>query len=224
MVESKPTVVITGISGYIGLHILKVFLEDGSFRVRGTVRSKTEQKLMPIKLALGDALFSQLEIVEADLLKADSLTKAIEGCTYVVHSASPCVIKNPENADVLVKPAVEGTLAVVRACHANKVKRLVVTSSTSAVRNVRPENKPHVLTEEVWSDIEYMQNNYYFLSKTLAEKAAWNFLNELPEGERFELVTLLPSMVVGKPLDNHQFTSGEVIHKFFTGEYPNLNI
>ena len=91
MVESslKPLVVITGISGYIGLYVVRDFLQTGSFRVRGTIRGKNEAKIKPIREAMGEALFEQLEIVEADLLDADSLGKAIEGATYVVHTASP---------------------------------------------------------------------------------------------------------------------------------------
>lgn len=131
---------------------------------------------------MGESLFQELEIAEADLLDADSLGKAIEGATYVVHTASPFPVKNPKNADVLVKPAVEGTMAVCRACHAHKVKRLVVTSSVAAIMGQRPENLNKILTEEHWSDEEYQRtSSAYALSKTLAEKAAWNFLKELPE-------------------------------------------
>jgi nucleoside-diphosphate-sugar epimerase len=78
MVESsKPLVVITGVSGFIGLHVLRDFLLDGTFTVRGTVRGLNEDKLRPIKSAVGENLFSQLEIVEANLLDSQSLAKAI---------------------------------------------------------------------------------------------------------------------------------------------------
>ena len=91
MVESsiKPLVVITGISGYLGLYVVRDFLQDGNFRVRGTIRGKNDAKIKPIQEAVGEALFEQLEIVEADLLNADSLALAIQGATYVVHTASP---------------------------------------------------------------------------------------------------------------------------------------
>ena len=65
---------ITGISGYIGLFVLREFLRNGNFRVRGTIRNKNEAKIKPIREAVGEALFEQLEIVEADLLNADSLS------------------------------------------------------------------------------------------------------------------------------------------------------
>ena len=104
------------------------------------------------------------------MLDAESLSHAIKGATYVVHTASPFPLKNPKNADELVKPAVEGTMAVCRACHANRVKRLVVTSSCAAVMDRKPEERLSVYTEENWSDVEYQRTtSAYSLSKTLAE-------------------------------------------------------
>jgi nucleoside-diphosphate-sugar epimerase len=130
-----------------------------------------------------------------------------------VHTASPLPFKNPKNADELVKPAVEGTMAVCRACHSYKVKRLVVTSSVAAVMEQRPENRPLTWTEEHWSDPEYqLTTSPYFLSKTLAEQAAWNYLKDLPDEEKFEMVTINPSLVIGKPLHTHDgFASGEIV-------------
>ena len=92
MVESslKPLVVITGISGYIGLYVVRDFLQTGNFRVRGTIRGKNKSKIKPIIEAVGEALFEQLEIRETNLLDANSLGKANKGATYVVHTASPC--------------------------------------------------------------------------------------------------------------------------------------
>jgi dihydroflavonol-4-reductase len=119
------------------------------------VRGICEDKVRPIREAVGETLFNQLEIVEADLLNAESLANAIKGATYVVHTASPFPLKQPKNADELVRPAVDGTLAVCRACHANKVKRLVITSSCAAVMDVKPENAQPLYNEENWSDTEH---------------------------------------------------------------------
>ena len=85
----KPLVTLTGITGYIGAETCLQFLKDGGFRVRGTVRDKTnEAKLAPIREAFGE-LFEQLELVEADLMNEESLITACAGSTYVVHLASP---------------------------------------------------------------------------------------------------------------------------------------
>jgi nucleoside-diphosphate-sugar epimerase len=82
-------VLITGISGFIGSQVCNYFLKDGGYTVRGTVRDKNnEEKIAPLKKAFGDD-FDKIELRNADLLDADSLDKAIEGATYVVHTASP---------------------------------------------------------------------------------------------------------------------------------------
>ena len=226
MVEtsSKPVVTITGISGFIGMYVVRDFLQDGGFTVRGTVRGKTEEKVAPIKEAMGE-LYEQLEIVEADLLNPESLADAIAGSTFVVHTASPFPLKNPKNADELIKPAVEGTLAVMKACHKHGVKRLVITSSCAAIMDQRPENRKPIYNCDDWSDLEYqMTTNVYSRSKTMAERAAWNFIKELPEAEKFELVTICPSFVVGRALHYKAFTSGEIVTKMFTGEFPVMKI
>ena len=116
MVESAlPIVTVTGVTGYIGSHCAKILLESGKYKVRGTVRSKTnEGKIAPIREALG-ANFNQLELVEADLLNEASLIEALSGSTYVLHVASPFVLEQPKDENELIKPAVEGTLAVMKA-------------------------------------------------------------------------------------------------------------
>ncbi len=127
----KPVTTITGVSGFIGSRVCLDFLLSGEFHVRGTVRdAKNEAKLAPLRKAFGE-YFDKLELVEADLLDASSLSKAIAGSTYVVHTASP--FNFSANEDDLVKPAVEGTLAVLKACSASAVKRLILTSSCVAI-------------------------------------------------------------------------------------------
>lgn len=141
MESSKKKVVITGITGFLGSQVCNLFLKDGGFDVWGTVRDKhNEAKLAPLKLAFGEEAFSRLELVEADLLKPESLDKAIEGCDYVIHTASPCPIEDPKNEDVLIRPAVEGTLAVVHAAQKHHVKRVVITSSVAAIMGQTPAN------------------------------------------------------------------------------------
>ena len=135
MVEStKPVVTITGITGYVGSQVCLAFLKSGNYTVRGTVRDKSsEKRIAPIRKAFGE-YFDQLELVEADLLNEDSLIAGIAGSTYVVHTASPVKVSGAvKDEDVLLKPAVNGTLAVMKGCQAAKVKRVVITSSTSTI-------------------------------------------------------------------------------------------
>ena len=141
MVESsKKKVVITGITGFLGSHVCDYFLKDGSFEVRGTVRDKNnETKLAPLRKAFGEN-FNKLELVEADLLKPETIDEAIKGCDYVIHTASPFPIEEPKDENVLIRPAVEGTLAAVKAAHKYKVKRIVITSSVAAIMGQKEEN------------------------------------------------------------------------------------
>jgi nucleoside-diphosphate-sugar epimerase len=221
MVEStKKKVVITGISGFLGSQVCDMFLKDGTFTVRGTVRDKNnEKKLAPLRKAFGEK-FSELELVEADLLKPETLDLAIAGCDFVVHTASPFPLEAPKDENVLIKPAVEGTMAVMRAAHRHKVKRVVVTSSCAAVMVKAPGTHQEVFNENDWSDVKTA--GPYEKSKTLAEKAAWDFVNGLPDGEKIELVTINPVLILGPSIIAGDFSSGQVIKKIMTGEFPGM--
>jgi dihydroflavonol-4-reductase len=153
---SKPKVLITGVSGYLGSFICQTFLEHGGFDVWGTVRDKSnESKIKPLRVEYGnDLVFSRLDLVEADLLNEDSILAAAEGCDYIVHTASPVCDLNAvfENEEDVIKPAVGGTLAIMKAAHKNKVKKVVITSSIAAIVGGN-EGSGKSLTEEDWTDI-----------------------------------------------------------------------
>ena len=140
--------------------------------------NKNEAKIAPLRKAFGE-YFDQLELVDADLLDAESITKAIAGSTYVVHTASPFYF--PENDDDVIKPAVDGTIAVMHACSASgSVKRCVITSSCAAVVNLAASDKPNIKTgfynETHWSNPKRKEGlGGYPKSKTLAEQAAWKY-------------------------------------------------
>lgn len=105
------------------------------------------------------------------------MIKAIEGSTYIVHTASPFPIEKPKDEFVLIKPAVEGTLAVMKAAQLNKVKRVVITSSVAAI--YKPSNSGQTkFSEKDWTDVRIA--TAYEKSKTLAESAAWDFVSNLP--------------------------------------------
>lgn len=153
MESTKPLVVITGISGYLGSQVCRSFLADGSYRIRGTVRDKNNAKKMePLKKAFGEVGFNSIEFVECDLLKPASLEKAIEGCDFLVHTASPISLKIPKDEMELIRPAVEGTLTALRAAHKNRIKRVVVTSSVAAIMMHTNETSKPLYTEQDWSD------------------------------------------------------------------------
>ena len=117
------------------------------------MRSKTnEAKVKPLRVAFGD-YFDQLKLVEADLLNEESLRAACEGADYIVHTASPFPLANPRDESEVIKPAVDGTLSILRAARDNKVKKLVITSSIAAIMMPADEHKKEVLTEEDWTDV-----------------------------------------------------------------------
>mmetsp|Transcript_1903 Transcript_1903/g.3301 ORF Transcript_1903/g.3301 Transcript_1903/m.3301 type:complete len:156 (+) Transcript_1903:209-676(+) len=152
--------------------VCKMYLEDGSYRVRGTVRStKNPKKIDPLKNAFGSH-FDKLELVEADLNDKESLIKACQGAKYIVHTASPFPLVAPKNEDDVVKPAVNGTLAILEAAKLNKVKKVVITSSCVSIYVTNDRSKVD-FTRDDWSDPAICSP--YEKSKTLAERAAWDF-------------------------------------------------
>lgn len=135
-ITDEDMILVTGASGYIATHIVKQLLDKG-YRVRGTVRSlKNEKKVAPLR-SLSDKAKArfEIELVEADLIDEKSWLAAVNGCTYVIHTASPFPTGVPRDENELVRPAVDGTLNVLRACvqDGSRVKRVVLTSSTAAV-------------------------------------------------------------------------------------------
>lgn len=219
MTTDKPLVTITGVTGYLGSHCSLLFLQSGKYRVRGTVRSKSDpSKLDPLRRGLGD-LFDELELVEADLLNKDSIVEAVSGSTYVIHTASPFVL-GVKSEDDIVKPAVQGTLAVMEGCKAAKsVKRVVLTSSIAAIFHCSPENHPEgsLFDENSWSEVDLPGQDLYVKSKTLAEKAAWDFVKSLPENEKMELVVICPGLIFGPFWQTKDFTSAVFMRDILTG-------
>ena len=218
---------ITGSSGYIGSHVTLQFLQDGTYRVRGTVRDLENQaKIDPIRQAFGEELFGQLELVQADLNDEDSMTRAIEGATYVVHIASPLQVYQTE--EEFVRPAVNGTLAILRACKANGVRRFVMTSSIASCMYPSESDRPEsgIIDASIWSEVKSNPQGFYQFyqnSKILAEKAAWDYQQSLPESERFEITTILPSFIMGPNLRAEWFASCDWLIRLMTGKLVQIS-
>ena len=211
MMEESDLVLVSGASGFVACHVVQQ-LQQAGYRVRGTVRSlKNEAKVKPIRELCPDAAHP-IELVEADLLDADSWPKAVEGCTYVIHTASPVAL-GPVDEEPLIKGALGGTLNVLEAVKAtSSVKRVVLTSSTVAVSGgmAVPDAS---YSEKDFPDPMTTEMDPYSKSKILAERAAWDFV----KGASFELAVVNPSFIVGPPLHSGEGLSTNIIKGLIDG-------
>ncbi|WP_280378785.1 SDR family oxidoreductase [Nocardia wallacei] len=198
-------VLVTGVSGYLAGHVVAELLAHG-YRVRGTARAVTAE--------LADRL-PEVELVAADLGDDAGWAQAAAGCRYVVHTASPFPPGAPDHEDELVRPAVDGTLRVLRAAAAaGTVRRVVLTSSIAAVRVGHPDR---VCTEADWSEVAVC--DAYEKSKILAERAAWEFARE---NEGVELVAINPGMILGPVRHPAVGTSVAAVQMVLSGAMPGV--
>ncbi len=211
------TVLVTGGTGFIGLHCLQQLLDKG-YKVRTTLRSESRKQEVMEAMKKHSSNCENLEFFIADLLNDDGWKEAVEGSKYVLHVASPFFLGEPENEDVFIKPAVEGTLRVLKACADSEVQKVVLTSSFAAVGYGHPREK-EVYTEEDWSSVDG-EISPYAKSKTLAEKAAWDFVENLEESKKFELTVINPVAVTGPMLTSDIGSSNDFLLKLISGSMP----
>ena len=211
------TVLVTGGTGFIGLHCLQQLLDKG-YKVRTTLRSESRKQEVLDAMKKHASNIENLEFFIADLLNDDGWKEAVEGSKYVLHVASPFFLGEPENEDVFIKPAVEGTLRVLKACADSEVQKVVLTSSFAAVGYGHPREK-EVYTEEDWSSVDG-EISPYAKSKTLAEKAAWEFVENLEESKKFELTVINPVAVTGPMLTSDIGSSNDFLLKLISGSMP----
>jgi dihydroflavonol-4-reductase len=143
----------------------------------------------------------------------------------VAHVASPVTVGEPKDEYEVIRPAVEGTLSVLRACRKHKVKRVVMTSSIAAIENVRHEDEPedNTFNEGHVSDPDRPEGmSAYYKSKCLAESAAWMYVDKLPDSEKIDLTVINPGFMVGPSLVAGDFPSGKVISKIMMSKFPGI--
>jgi dihydroflavonol-4-reductase len=210
-------VLVTGGSGFIGSHCLLQLLAAGH-EVRTTVRDlKRESDVRAMIKQGGGAANGRLSFVSADLEKDAGWAEAVAGCEFVLHVASPFPASVPKNADDLVVPAREGSLRVLRAARAAGVKRVVLTSSFAAIGyGQEPRQTP--FDETNWTNPDASDVQPYVKSKTLAERAAWDFMAS--EGGNLELSVVNPVAVFGPVLGPDYSTSILLIQRLMDGGMP----
>lgn len=216
-------VLVTGATGFIAQHCMLQLLDAG-FLVRGTARTtgraaEIASILSPHLSALGlDLLQREFDVVVADLTSDDGWDAAVGDCRFVLHVASPLPRGAAKNDDELVVPARDGTLRVLRAAHVAGVERVVLTSSVSAI--VYGNDRSKTFDESDWSNVQGRRIGAYDKSKTLAERAAWTFMNELDVDASMELVVINPGLVLGPLLTSDWGTSGELVKRIIEHDVP----
>lgn len=212
-------VVVTGISGFVASHIAVQLLEAG-YHVRGTVRdpARSEPTRRAI-LAAARVPEHALEFAQADLTEDAGWQAAVAGARFVVHTASPLPVETPHDEDELIVPAREGTLRVLRAAAAASVERVVLTSSIAAMIGDRSASATPI-GAETWTDPEAPRLRAYVRSKTLAERAAWDFVRSTPGAP--ELVTINPGAIIGPVIVPRLGTSNRIVEQVLAGGLPAL--
>ena len=204
--KSKP-VMVTGATGFVAGWLVKKLLEEG-ITVHAAVRNPDKTEKLKYLNAIADKSKGSIKYFKSDLLQEGSYAEAMEGCELVYHTASPFVIDVNDPQKELIDPAKLGTRNVLE--QANKtasVKRVVVTSSCAAIYgdNRDLKNTPNnIFTEDIWNTTSSIEYGAYSYSKTLAEQEAWK-INKAQN--RWDLVVINPSLVMGPAINPHAVTS-----------------
>jgi len=215
-----PIALITGASGYIAKHTVLRFLNAG-YTVRGSVRhiARGDEVRAAVAPHVDDTvdLDDRLEFVALDLDSDAGWDDALAGVDVLVHMASPFPIAQPKDENELIRPAVDGTLRALRAAKANGVNRVILTSSAAAITGgpARPNGS---FDETDWTDVDQPGLTPYIKSKTLAERAAWDFVRD--EAPDMRLTAINPVFVLGAPLDENYSSSLEVIERVVGAKDP----
>lgn len=217
----KTKVLLTGITGFLGSHTAIQLLEKG-YEVIGTLRS--ENRIEAIKKVIGKHIknVDNLKFAVADLNNSHVWDNLMQGVDYVQHIASPFPRTLPKNDDELVVPAKNGVQNILEAAARNKVKRVVLTSSTAAIVYGKEKSKRNgTFNEENWTDENNLKDTTpYFRSKTIAEKLAWDFLKNSQNG--LELSVVCPGAILGPVLEEDFGTSANIVIKLLDGSTPAL--
>lgn len=208
-------ILLTGISGFIAKHCAVELLRAG-YRVRGTVRDLTKADKVRATLAKHCDI-SRLEFAEVNLLSDKGWAEASSGVWGVLHVASPFIIETPMDENELIRPAVDGTMRALKAAIAAGAKRFIQTSSIAAVMAGHGgRTKP--FTEDDWTIVDGPHVSAYEKSKTLAERAAREYLASTKADIHYASVN--PGFVLGPLLDSDYGASAQVIQMFMKGKYP----
>ena len=207
-------VLVTGATGYIGLHCIHQLLNQG-YAVNGSVRSPERKNEIFEALKNHNTPTENLNIFVFDLNDDEGWDEGMEGCDYLLHVASPIALES-HSEDFFVKPAVAGVKRALKFAKKHGIKKVVLTSSVAAIFHGM-ELKEYY-DENDWSDPENPSIDHYSKSKTLAERAAWDFVES--EDHPFELAVINPALVIGRSLTGDLGESNKAIEMVVTGKMP----
>ena len=213
------TVLLTGASGYIAKHIAVQLLNAG-FAVRASLRNldRADEVRAAVQPHVNGPLGDRLSFVALDLEQDAGWDVALTGVDVLMHTASPFPLSQPKDPADLIRPAVQGALRALRAAKAAGVNRVVLTSSVAAVAGGPLPPGKAAFDETDWTDPNAPGTSAYTRSKTLAERAAWDFVRDT--APQMQLTTINPVLVVGPPLDTTFGTSVSIIERLLNARDP----
>ncbi|MDY0931647.1 aldehyde reductase [Chryseobacterium sp. CFBP8996] len=218
---SNKKVLLTGVTGFLGSHTT-IQLLNKDFDVIGTLRSK--DRISSIRETIGkySPNINNLTFAEADLSDEEIWLDLTKDVDYVLHIASPFPRELPKHENDLIEPAKRGALNILKAATANSVKRVVMVSALGTITYGKTkEELSSVFDENDWTDESNLKDTTaYYRSKTIAEKAAWDFLEE--EEAKLEFTTICPAAILGPVIDNDYGTSANIIIGLLNGSLPAL--
>ena len=219
--SSAEHVLVTGASGFIAKHVVRELLDAG-YRVRGSVRSAARRQEVAdaVRPNLADPADLDNRLTCVDLERDEGWDEAMEGVDVLMHTASPLPFEQPDNEEEIIRPAVDGTLRALKAAHRTGVKRVIMTSSSAAIANGELEPGREAHDERDWTDLSDPRATPYVKSKTLAERAAWDYVEK--NAPEIGLTTINPVFVLGPPLDGTLGTSMKVVQRLLRAKDPML--
>jgi nucleoside-diphosphate-sugar epimerase len=207
-------ILVTGASGYVGTQLIAALLRAGQQPVRAVARTAAKEDGLRAAVRRGGADDAGLSVVTADLMSDDGWKEAMSGADEVYHVASPIPAAQPDDPDELIVPAREGTRRVLRAARDAGARRVVLTSSFAAIGYTpKPGGE---FTEDDWTDPDMPGLAPYPRSKTVAERAAWDFIQA--EGGGTELTVINPTFILGPPLTAETGSSMFLVKAMFSGQ------
>lgn len=210
----NKTVLVTGGTGFVGIHTILQLVQQG-YTVKTTLRSLSKKNtIIQVLNEAGISDLTNLSFYEAELTEDAGWDEAVANCDYVLHIASPFPARAPKDENELIIPARDGALRVLRAAKVAGVKRVVLTSSFAAIGyTINPQG--HVFTEKDWTDPTSDKISAYVKSKTIAELAAWEFIEK--QGGSLELTVINPVGIFGPVLGKDYSASVELVKNILTG-------